>query len=105
MFMNLTSKQRFFLNMVLSQIGFAAISTVAILSDHKISAIIAVNIVFAIIVGYITQLSHLKPSSFPVTSLNRSIMAVKFSFLLTTSSILAISSKIAKNACIAIAKV
>ena len=53
MFMNLTSKQRFFLNMVLSQIGFAAISTVAILSDHKISAIIAVNIVFAIIVGYI----------------------------------------------------
>ncbi|WP_305863434.1 hypothetical protein, partial [Aliarcobacter butzleri] len=45
-----------------------------------------------------TQLSHLKPSSFPVTSLNRSIMAVKFSFLLTTSSILAISSKIAKNA-------
>ena len=53
----------------------------------------------------ITQLSHLKPSSFPVTSLNRSIMAVKFSFLLTTSSILAISSKIAKNACIAIAKV
>ena len=53
MFMNLTSKQRFFLNMVISQIGFAAISTVAILSDHKISAIIAVNIVFAIIVGYI----------------------------------------------------
>ena len=53
MFMNLTSKQRFFLNMVLSQVGFAAISTVAILSDHKISAIIAVNIVFAIIVGYI----------------------------------------------------
>ena len=53
MFMNLTSKQRFFLNMVLSQIGFAAISTVAILSDHKISAVIAVNIVFAIIIGYI----------------------------------------------------
>ncbi len=53
MLMNLTSKQRFFLNMLLSQIGFAAISTVAILSDHKISAIIAVNIVFAIIVGYI----------------------------------------------------
>ena len=39
--------------MLLSQVGFAAISTVAILSDHKISAIIAVNIVFAIIVGYI----------------------------------------------------
>ena len=53
MFMNLTSKQRFFINMALSQIGFAAISTVAILSDHKISAVITVNIVFAIIVGYI----------------------------------------------------
>ena len=59
----------------------------------------------SIVKDYATQLSHLKPSSFPVTSLNRSIMAVKFSFLLTTSSILAISSKIAKNACIAIAKV
>ncbi len=60
---------------------------------------------FKSIIRLLTQLSHLKPSSFPVTSLNRSIMAVKFSFLLTTSSILAISSKIAKNACIAIAKV
>nr|WP_228154318.1 methyl-accepting chemotaxis protein [Aliarcobacter cryaerophilus] len=39
--------------MLLSQVGFAAISTVAILSDHKISAVITVNIVFAIIVGYI----------------------------------------------------
>ena len=32
----------------------------------------------------VTQLSHLNPSSFAVTSLNRSIMAVKSSFLLTT---------------------
>jgi methyl-accepting chemotaxis protein len=39
--------------MILSQVGFLAISTVAILSEHTISAIIAVNIVFAIIVGYI----------------------------------------------------
>ena len=53
MFLHLSSKKRFFLNMVLSQVGFAAISTVAILSDHKISAVITVNIVFAIIVGYI----------------------------------------------------
>ncbi|AXK48961.1 chemotaxis protein [Aliarcobacter trophiarum LMG 25534] len=53
MFLHLSSKSRFFLNMVLSQIGFAAISTVAILSEHTISAIIAVNIVFAAIVGYI----------------------------------------------------
>ena len=53
MFLHLSSKKRFFLNMLLSQVGFAAISTVAILSDHKISAVITVNIVFAIIVGYI----------------------------------------------------
>ena len=53
MLLHLSSKKRFFLNMLLSQVGFAAISTVAILSDHKISAIIAVNIVFAITVGYI----------------------------------------------------
>ena len=53
MLLHLSSKKRFFLNMLLSQVGFAAISTVAILSDHKISAIIAVNIVFAIIIGYI----------------------------------------------------
>ena len=53
MLLHLSSKKRFFLNMLLSQIGFAAISTVAILSDHKISAVITVNIVFAIIVGYI----------------------------------------------------
>ena len=53
MLLHLSSKKRFFLNMLLSQVGFAAISTVAILSDHKISAVITVNIVFAIIIGYI----------------------------------------------------
>ena len=53
MFLHLSSKKRFFLSMILSQVGFLAISTVAILSEHTISAIIAVNIVFAIIVGYI----------------------------------------------------
>ena len=53
MLLHLSSKKRFFLNMLLSQVDFAAISTVAILSDHKISAVITVNIVFAIIVGYI----------------------------------------------------
>ena len=53
MLLHLSSKKRFFLNMLLSQVGFAAISTVAILSDHKISSVITVNIVFAIIVGYI----------------------------------------------------
>ncbi|WP_258237343.1 methyl-accepting chemotaxis protein [Arcobacter sp. AHV-9/2010] len=43
--------------MILSQLGFAAISIVAILSDEKIWAIIAVNIVFAIIIGFISYTS------------------------------------------------
>lgn len=34
MLLHLSSKKRFFLNMLLSQVDFAAISTVAILSDH-----------------------------------------------------------------------
>ncbi|WP_306458793.1 methyl-accepting chemotaxis protein [Aliarcobacter lanthieri] len=39
--------------MIISQIGFAVISIVAILSDHQVISILTVNIVFAIIVGYI----------------------------------------------------
>ncbi|MDX4063170.1 methyl-accepting chemotaxis protein [Aliarcobacter skirrowii] len=54
MFVNLPTKKRIFLNMVLSQLGFAAISIVAILSNEKIWAIAAVNIVFAIIIGFIS---------------------------------------------------
>ena len=54
MFINLPTKKRIFLNMVLSQLGFAAISIVAILSNEKIWAIVAVNIVFAIIIGFIS---------------------------------------------------
>ncbi|MDX3960281.1 methyl-accepting chemotaxis protein [Aliarcobacter skirrowii] len=54
MFVNLPTKKRIFLNMILSQLGFAAISIVAILSDEKIWAIVAVNIVFAIIIGFIS---------------------------------------------------
>ncbi|MFA7021906.1 methyl-accepting chemotaxis protein [Aliarcobacter sp.] len=54
MFVNLPTKKRIFLNMVLSQLGFAAISIVAILSNEKIWAIVAVNIVFAIIIGFIS---------------------------------------------------
>src|SRR5574344_1284242 len=54
MFVNLPTKKRIFLNMVLSQLGFVAISIVAILSDEKIWAIVAVNIVFAIIIGFIS---------------------------------------------------
>ena len=52
MFKNLPTKQKMFLNMLLAQIGFAAITAVAIYSDSKISAILTVNILFAIIIAY-----------------------------------------------------
>jgi methyl-accepting chemotaxis protein len=38
--------------MAITQVGFAIISAVAILSDYKIAAIITINIVFAIVVAY-----------------------------------------------------
>jgi methyl-accepting chemotaxis protein len=38
--------------MLITQIGFAVLSIVAILSDSKITAIIAINIVFAVVVAY-----------------------------------------------------
>jgi methyl-accepting chemotaxis protein len=53
MLLNLTTKKRMLLNLILSQIGFALISAVAILSDYKIIAIITVNVLFAIITTYI----------------------------------------------------
>jgi len=40
--------------MLLSQLGFAIISIVAILSEYKIIAIITVNVVFAILIAYIS---------------------------------------------------
>ena len=54
MLANLETKKRIFLNMLLSQIGFALISVVAIMSDHTIAAIIVVNLVFATIIAYIS---------------------------------------------------
>ncbi|NUW29421.1 PAS domain-containing protein, partial [Aliarcobacter butzleri] len=78
---------------ILEEINEKPIET-TIFRENKSSFKALINIKDTILNNQ-TQLSHLKPSSFPVTSLNRSIMAVKFSFLLTTSSILAISSKIA----------
>ena len=53
MLLNLTTKKRMLLNLILSQLGFAIISAVAILSDYKIIAIITVNIIFAIITTYL----------------------------------------------------
>ncbi|RBQ28484.1 methyl-accepting chemotaxis protein [Aliarcobacter vitoriensis] len=54
MFPNLHTKKRFLLNMILAQLGFTIISVVAILSDHTITSIIVVNVIFALIVGYIS---------------------------------------------------
>ena len=54
MLLNLTTKKRLLLNLVLTQLGFAIISIVAILSDHAVTAIITINVVFAIIITYIT---------------------------------------------------
>ena len=54
MLINISTKYRILIIMILSQIGFISISIFAILSDYKISGIIALNIFFAIIVGYIS---------------------------------------------------
>ena len=54
MLLNLTTKKRLLLNLLLTQLGFAIISIVAILSEYKIAAIITVNIIFAIVTTYLT---------------------------------------------------
>jgi methyl-accepting chemotaxis protein len=54
MLLNLSTKKRLVLNLVLSQLGFAIISIVAILSEYKIVAIITINIIFAIVTTYLT---------------------------------------------------
>nr|WP_122893594.1 methyl-accepting chemotaxis protein [Arcobacter peruensis] len=51
---NISTKKRLILNLVLTQIGFAIISIVAILSNSKIIAIVTVNVIFAIIITYFT---------------------------------------------------
>jgi methyl-accepting chemotaxis protein len=51
-FNNIPTKQKLFINMILAQVGFASITTVAILSNSKLAAIITVNIVFALVVAY-----------------------------------------------------
>ena len=54
MLINMSTKRRLILNLVLTQVGFAIISIVAILSEHQIIAIITVNIIFAIVSTYLT---------------------------------------------------
>ena len=53
-FTNVSTKHRLLINMIIAQIGFAAITIVAILSDSKIGAIVTINIVFALIISYTT---------------------------------------------------
>jgi methyl-accepting chemotaxis protein len=52
MFNNMTTKQRILVNMLLAQIGFTTITTVAILSDSQLTALLTVNVVFALIIAY-----------------------------------------------------
>jgi len=52
MFKNVDTKMKLFINMLIAQLGFAAITTTAIISSNEITAIIIVNIIFALIIGY-----------------------------------------------------
>ncbi len=52
MFKNTPTKQKLLINMILAQLGFATITTVAILSDSKMTAIIVTNLIFAAIIAY-----------------------------------------------------
>ncbi|KLE03161.1 chemotaxis protein [Aliarcobacter butzleri L352] len=58
MLLNLPTKMRIFLNMLIGQFGFIILSTVAILSDNQIIAIIVVNIIFAIALSYFSYYSQ-----------------------------------------------
>ena len=52
MFTNMKTKQRMFVNMLISLTGFAAISITAILAASDLVAIITVNVIFAVVVAY-----------------------------------------------------
>ncbi|MCT7911274.1 methyl-accepting chemotaxis protein [Arcobacter lacus] len=58
MLLNLPTKMRIFLNMLIGQLGFIILSTVAILSENQIASIIVVNIVFAIALFYFSYNSQ-----------------------------------------------
>ncbi|RXJ98267.1 chemotaxis protein [Arcobacter sp. CECT 8989] len=53
MYKNLSSKAKLLINMLLAQIGFAVITTTAIITSNDLVAILIVNLFFAIIVGYL----------------------------------------------------
>ena len=52
MFKNIPTKQKLFINMLLAQIGFIAISLVAYFTSSALAAMIVVNIAFGIIIAY-----------------------------------------------------
>ncbi len=52
MFKNIHTRKKLLINMLLAQIGFAAITTTAIIASNEITAIIIVNLVFAVIIAY-----------------------------------------------------
>ncbi|MCG3668457.1 methyl-accepting chemotaxis protein [Aliarcobacter butzleri] len=58
MLLNLPTKMRIFLNILIGQLGFIILSSVAILSDNQIIAIIVVNIIFAIALSYFSYYSQ-----------------------------------------------
>ena len=60
MFTNISTKQKMFINMLLAQIGFAAISSVAIFTESKMTSILGVNIIFAIIIAYTNYAAMLR---------------------------------------------
>ncbi|NVJ53139.1 MAG: methyl-accepting chemotaxis protein [Campylobacteraceae bacterium] len=52
MYKNLSSKAKLLINMIIAQLGFAVITTTAIITSNDLVAILIVNFFFAIIVGY-----------------------------------------------------
>jgi len=52
MFKNISTKQKMFINMLLAQVGFTSITTIAILSNSQVTTLITVNLVFAVIIAY-----------------------------------------------------
>lgn len=57
MLLHMQTKNRLYLIMILTQIGFAILSSVAILSDYKITAIITTNIFLGTVMLYINYYS------------------------------------------------
>ncbi len=52
LFKNIDTKKKILVNMLLAQLGFATISTTAILSSSHIMSLIIVNLIFALLIAY-----------------------------------------------------